>query len=221
MNTIFEKLFGKSLAFLGQTCGDHWLYNRTAIAMCLRKKVKIRDGSVISLWDALHVENAFRGDDRVKELVIDAVDADTGEKIDREYIRKYSAKINEINHRLFGVYNTDDMVAAQRVALGRCILQYRQWIVPMFARRFQERRYVVALGEYEEGYYRTVLNLAAGLKNGLSGIAEVWDEFDEGQKRNVYRAIVEVSQFMLIWAIANFVDFGKGEPDRSWRMKLA
>ena len=221
MNTIFEKLFGKSLAFLGQTCGDHWLYNRTAIAMCLRKKVKIRDGSVISLWDALHVENAFKGDDRIKELVIDAVDADTGEKIDREYIRKYSAKINEINHRLFGVYNTDDMVAAQRVALGRCILQYRQWIVPMFARRFQERRYVAALGEYEEGYYRTVLNLAAGLKNGLSGIAEVWDEFDEGQKRNVYRAIVEVSQFMLIWAIANFVDFGKGDPDRSWRMKLA
>ena len=221
MNTMFEKLFGKSLAFLGQTCGDHWLYNRTAIAMCLRKKVRTRDGSITTLWEALHVENAFEGDDRIKKLVIDAVDADTGEKIDREYIRKYSAKISEINHRLFGVYNTDDMVAAQRVALGRCVLQYRQWIVPMFARRFQERKYVAALDEYEEGYYRTVLNLVAGLKNGLGGIAEVWDDFDEGQKRNCYRALVEVTQFMLIWAIANFMDFGKGDPARSWKWKFA
>lgn len=221
MNTMFEKLFGKSVAFLGQTCGDHWLYNRTAIAMCIRKKVRLRDGTITSLWDALHVENAFKDDDRVKELVIDAVDAETGEKIDREYIRKYSAKINEINHRLFGVYNTDDMVAAQRVALGRCVLQYRQWIVPMFARRFQSRRYVAALDEYEEGYYRTFLNLCAGLKNGLGGIPQVWNEFDEGQKRNVYRAIIEFSQFMMVWAIANFASFGKGDPKRAWGWKLA
>ena len=221
MNTIFEKLFGKSVAFLGQTCGDHWLYNRTAIAMCLRKKVRTSDGNITTLWDALHVENAFEGDNRIKELVIDAVDAETGEKIGREYIRKYSAKINEVNHRLFGVYNTDDMVAAQRVALGRCVLQYRQWIVPMFARRFQGRRYVAALDEYEEGYYRTVLHLVAGLKNGLGGIAEVWDEFDEGQKRNIYRAVVEIAQYTCICIIANFFSFGKDDPDRSWALKLA
>lgn len=221
MNTMFEKLFGKSVAFLGQTCGDHWLYNRTAIAMCLHKKVRLRDGTITSLWDALHVENAFEGDDRIKELRIDAVDADTGEVIDRDYIRKYSAKINAINHRLFGVYNTDDMVAAQRVALGRCVLQYRQWIVPMFERRFQKRQYVSALDEYEEGYYRTMLHVIAGLKNGLSGVAQVWDELDEPQRRNVYRALIEISQFMIIWAIANFVSFGKGDPDRSWALKLA
>lgn len=221
MNTMFEKLFGKSVAFLGQTCGDHWLYNRTAIAMCLRKKVRLKDGTVTSLWDALYVDNAFEGDDRVKVLKIDAVDAETGEKIDREYINKYSEKINEINHRLFGVYNTDDMVAAQRTALGRCVLQYRQWIVPMFARRFQNRRYVAALEEYEEGYYRTMLHVIAGLKNGMGGIAQVWEELDEGQRRNVYRSLIEISQFMLIWAIANFFSFGKDDPDRVWAMKLA
>lgn len=221
MNTLFEKIFGKSVAFLGQTCGDHWLYNRTAIAMCLRKKVKLRDGTITSLWDALHVENAFKDDDRIKQLVIDAVDAETGEKIDKEYIRKYSAKINEVNHRLFGVYNTDDMVAAQRVALGRCVLQYRQWIVPMFARRFQDRRYVEALGEYEEGYYRTALHVLAGLRGGMEGLKQVWEELDEPQRRNCYRAIIEISQFMLIWAIANFVNFGKDDPDRVWALKLA
>lgn len=221
MNTIFEKLFGKSVAFLGQTCGDHWLYNRTAIAMCLRKKVKLQDGTITTLWEALTVQNAFKGEDRIKKLTINAVDAETGQPIDREYIRKFSEKINEINHRLFGVYNTDDMVAAQRVALGRCVLQYRQWIVPLFARRFQDRRYVEALGEYEEGYYRTVLSLLAGLKGGMEGLKETWDEFDEGQKRNIYRAITEMTQFLCIWAIANFVSFGKGDPNRSWALKMA
>lgn len=221
MNTLFEKLFGKSVAFLGQTCGDHWLYNRTAIAMCLRKKVRLSDGTVTTLWDALKVTNAFEGDNRIKKLTIDATDVDTGEVIDDEWIRKYSAKINEINHRLFGVYNTDDMVAAQRTALGRCILQYRQWIVPMFARRFQNRRYVEALEEYEEGYYRTAFNVLMGLKGGLAGIAQVWEELDEPQKRNIYRAGLEIAQFMAIWAIANFVSFGKDDPDRAWGLKLA
>lgn len=220
MNKLFEKVFGKSVAFLGQTCGDHWLYNRTAIAMCLRKKVKLKDGTVTSLWEALKVEN-IKGSDKIKKLTIDAVDAETGEVIDREYIHKYSKKINEINHRLFGVYNSDDMVAAQRVALGRAVLQYRQWIVPMFARRFQSRKYVLALDEYEEGYYRTALHVLAGLRYGMSGIAQVWDELDEGQKRNCYRAIVEMAQFFAVALIANFVNFGKDDPDRVWALKLA
>lgn len=221
MNTLFEKLFGNTVAYLGQTCGDHWLYNRTAIAMCQRKKVRLSDGTITSLWDALKVVDAFEGDSRIKKLTIDAVDAETGQVIDLDYIHEYSDKINKINHRLFGVYNTDDMVAAQRVALGRAVLQYRQWIVPMFARRFQAREYNLSLGEYEEGYYRTLLRVVAGLRGGMHGVMEVWDELDEAGKRNVYRSLIEMSQFMLIWAIANFVQFGKGDPDRNWGMKLA
>lgn len=221
MNTIMEKVFNKSIAFLGQTCGDHWLYNRTAIAMCLKQKVKLPDGTITSLWDALNVRNVFENEDRIKELVIDAVDAETGKPIDKEYIRKFSAKINEVNHRLFGVYNTDDMVAAQRVSLGRCVLQYRQWIVPMFARRFQSRRFVEALDEYEEGYYVTALHVLAGLRNGIGGLMEVYDELDANQKANIIRVIAEISQFMIIWAIANFCSFGKDDPKRSWTMKLA
>lgn len=221
MNTLFEKVFGKGIAFLGQTCGDHWLYNRTAIAMCIRKKVKTKNGEIISLWDALHTENVFKNDDRIKELVIEAWDAETGERIDDEYIRKFSGKINEINHRLFGVYNTDDMVAAQRVALGRAVLQYRQWIVPMFVRRFGSRNYVLSLGEYEEGYYRSTLHLIAGLKNGMTGIMEVWEDMDEGQQRNCMRALVEMIQFFAVAAIANFCSFGKDDPNRIWALKLA
>jgi hypothetical protein len=34
---ILKRIFGGNLHFLGQEAGDHWMYNRTAIAMALRK----------------------------------------------------------------------------------------------------------------------------------------------------------------------------------------
>lgn len=36
---IFQKLFGENIAYLGQEGGDHWLYNRIAIAYCKHIKV--------------------------------------------------------------------------------------------------------------------------------------------------------------------------------------
>ena len=36
-----KRLFGENMLFLGQECGDHWLYNRTLIAMMLREKVNV------------------------------------------------------------------------------------------------------------------------------------------------------------------------------------
>lgn len=36
-----KRVFGSNVLFLGQECGDHWLYNRTTIAMMLREKVNV------------------------------------------------------------------------------------------------------------------------------------------------------------------------------------
>lgn len=227
MGNILKRMFNESIAFLGMECGDHWLYNRTIIAMTMKQKVKLKDGSVTSLWNALQVVNAFSDNNQIKKLSVPegATALDTGELITSEWINKFSDKAAHVNHTLFGVYNKDDMVAAQRVAAGRAILQMRQWIVPMFQARFQKRQFNNTMGQYEEGWYRTFgqffINCAVGLKNGKASIPQVWNELDDGQKANVKRVIVEFSQYMAMYLLINLCSFGKKDPKRSWTMKLA
>lgn len=222
-NSLLKRLFGETLAYLGQTCGDHWLYNRTAIAMAKRKKVNV-NGETMSLWDALQVENKFKDNDKIKVLKLPkgAKDADTGRVIDRDWIVEFSEKIKYVNHHLFGVYNSDDMVAAERTAAGRALLQYRKWIIPQFSARFGEKRYIMAIQDYREGYYRTLLNMCLNLKEAQGNIARVWNELEDYEKANVKRAATEIFQFMVVWALANFVLTGRDrDPDKLWIMKYA
>ena len=53
-------------------------------------------------------------------------------------VSKFGRRIAHINHTLFGVYNEEDANAANRVALGRLLMQYRKWMKPLFNRRFQK-----------------------------------------------------------------------------------
>lgn len=223
VSSLLKRLFGETIAYLGQNCGDHWLYNRTAIAMAKRQKINV-NGETMSLWDALQVENRYKDSDKIKILRLPrgARDADTGKLIDRDWIGEFSEKIKYVNHHLFGVYNSDDMVAAERTAAGRALLQYRKWIVPQFSARFGEKRYIMAIKDYREGYYRTLLNVCLGLREGKGNVMRTWEELDDFEKANVKRAVTEVFQFIAVWAVASFVLNGANkDPDKIWAMKFA
>lgn len=51
-----KRVFGGNILFLGQECGDHWLYNRGALAMMIREKVNVPGKGTMSLLDALEVK---------------------------------------------------------------------------------------------------------------------------------------------------------------------
>jgi hypothetical protein len=108
------------------------LYNRTAIACALREKV-IKDGKEMSLWEALEVTEDGNG---VKMIDTSSIKNLDGTEFD---INKFSLYVKDINQSLFGVYNTDDMNAANRVAIGRLLLQYRKWIKPQMNKRFMAK----------------------------------------------------------------------------------
>lgn len=222
-NSLLKRVFGETIAYLGQTCGDHWLYNRTAIAMAKRQKV-IVDGKTVSLWDALQVTNKFKDNDKIKtlELPKGTKDAETGKIIDDTWMWEFSEKIKYVNHHLFGVYDSDSMVAAERTAAGRALLQYRKWIVPQFSQRFGEKRYIMGIKDYREGYYRTLINMCLDLKKAQGNIGKVWEELEDYEKANIKRAATELFQFSVVWALANFVLTGNDkDPDKLWVMKYA
>lgn len=215
---LLERLFGANIGFIGQQMGDHWLYNRTAIAMVLRHKVNVPGKGVISLWDALQVENKFEDNNQIKILRLpEGTTNEDGSTVD---IIRIGETIDKINQHLFGIYNETDSNAANRVSMGRLLMQYRKWMKPSFNKRFQAKQYNAITGKEEEGYYRTLLRFALELKRGQFQLASQWKNLTVNEKANIKRSLTEIIQFLIVSALVRFIDWGDDD-DRPWAAKLA
>lgn len=217
---LSRMLLGTSLKYLGQEGGDHWLYNRVAIAMALKEKVRIPSENgykEVRLWDALEVVDSDAGEGlkemRVKKgtQTIDGKDYDIG---------KFSRKVGDVSRNLFGAYNEEDRAMAQRYILGNFLLQYRKWIKPMFNRRFQKKQWNQTLGRSEEGYYRAGLRILSELTTSKIGIVAAWDSLDKKDKKILFTIFTEVAQLLTVIMLANFIPWPDDE-DRPWSIKAA
>lgn len=212
-----QRLFGANIQFLGQGAGDHWLYNRTAIAMALRQKVIVPGKGEMSLWEALEeIQDTYYG----KEMKnIDLPEGTTDVEGRPFNIKRWGEKVLKVNQGLFGVYNEEDMVAAQRVALGKMLLAYRKYLKPQLNKRFQKAQDSIALDGVEEGYYRTVFRIINELRRGDVQWATLKDEMKDWEKANVKRALTEILQFIAVVAIVKFVDW-PDDDEASWFIKF-
>lgn len=219
--SILERAFGANVAFWGQDAGDHWLYNRTAIAMAIRQKVIVPGRGEMSLWEALEVKDRFEGNSEIKEIVLPQGTTDTeGNAID---MAAFSRKIANVNQHLFGIYNEEDSNAANRVAVGRLLLQYKKWMKPQFNKRFKKGGYNMAADEYQEGYYRTFARIAMEFARGTYQIGALKEELSNlrpEEKANLRRCLTEMLQLFAVWALANLVRWPE-DKDRPWAVKMA
>lgn len=220
MSNIFRRFFGNNWMFVQQGLGDHWIYNRTAIAMAKRQKVKV-NGKVMSVWDAREIVTDETG---YKRMIIKpgAIELDeNGKELGEFSATAFGRKIAHINHTIAGIYNDDDQNAANRVMIGRLAQQMRKWIIPQMMRRFQSKRNILDIGREEEGYYRTAFRLGKDLwKSGFKITAE-WDKLNNSEKANIRRAITEIAQTYALWLLVGFMGSGIKDPDRSWFAKFA
>ena len=210
-----QRIFGAEIAFLGQDVGDHWLYGRTAIAMAMRQKVLL-DGKEMSLWDALQVEGV-NGSSTIKQLNYKNITDLEGNPFD---VAKFSRKIAHINQVSFGIYNDDDANAANRVAMGRLLQQYRKWMKIQFNRRWQAGQQNLATDSWEEGYYRTFGRMMNQWIRGGVQLSAQLDNMTTEERANIKRAITEIAQFFAVWALANWIEW-PDDKKRPWALKLA
>ena len=208
--SLLQRAFGPSIAFLGQTCGDHWLYSRIGIAMALREKAYV-NGKEMNLWDA--VKAATIEKDGFKMVDRSLIKDKNGKQLD---IAKVARRIAKVNQYCFGVYNEDDANAASRVALGRLLQQYRKWMKIQYSRRFQRGQQNLSTDVWEEGYYRTVGRIVNELIRGERQLGN----FTEDEKYNIRRALFEIAQTFAVFALCNFVEW-PDDKDRPWLIKLA
>ena len=211
---ILERVFGSHIAFLGQEAGDHWLYHRAAIAHMMHTKI-IVNGVQMSVWDALSIEDAEVGQG-IKQVNMDEAYNLDGTKFDKDI---FGMQIATLNHNLFGIYNTEDANAANRIALGRMLMQYRKWMVPLYKRRFGSESIDITTGEKYRGYYRTLIKVIQELKRGEIQLNMLKDQLSEKDWQDVKRAIFEIAQFLAAWGASEFIDW-PDDKDRPWGLKL-
>lgn len=222
----FSRMFNTSTLFFMNNAGEHWMQNRTSLALADAYKMKAPNGKIVSLWDAMEVVPIDKNNKKAGaklQLKQGYTKAD-GSAFTQDDIIKFSRKSAAINQRMHGIYNKADRSAVQRLAIGRMGIMFRKWIKPSLNRRFKSANYNYDLGAWTEGYYRTsgrfLLQLARDLRETQFNLGARWDELTPTEKANIGRALTETGHFLAVMAIIGLIEWSDGK-DRPWLVRMA
>lgn len=222
----FSRMFNTSTLFFMNNAGEHWMQNRTSLALADAYKMKAPNGKIVSLWDAMEVVPIDKNNKKAGaklQLKQGYTKAD-GSAFTQDDIIKFSRKSAAINQRMHGIYNKADRSAVQRLAIGRMGMMFRKWIKPSLNRRFKSATYNYDLGAWTEGYYRTsgrfLLQLVRDLRETQFNLAARWDELTPTEKANIGRALTETGHFLAVMAIIGLIEWSD-DKDRPWLVRMA
>ena len=214
--TWLSRLFKENTLWFTTSAGDHYTQMRTALALAHSWKVSDSEGNIVPLFEALKVEYL---DDSHPEygakLVLPEGYLDSnGNPITEEYFIKFTKVVRGINDKLYGIYNQEDKSAMQLRAIGRLLIMYRNWMRPLYLKRYGVEKYNEDIGTFEEGYYRTlyhyISNIIKDLKKGELTIFQQWGMLTNEQKGSIWQAISELSTFGILLGIISSL---KSTPD--------
>ena len=224
--TWFSRMFGTSTLFFMNNAGEHWMQNRTSLALADAYKMKAPNGKIVSLWDAMEVVPIDKNNKKAGaklQLKQGYTKAD-GSAFTQDDIIKFSRRSAAINQRMHGIYNKADRSAVQRLAIGRMGIMFRKWIKPSLNRRFKSATYNYDLDAWTEGYYRTsgrfLLQLARDLRETQFNLAARWNELTPTEKANIRRALTETGHFLAVMAIIGLIEWSD-DKDRPWLVRMA
>lgn len=218
------RLLGPKMMYLTNSVGEHWLQNRTALALADAYKMKDTNGKIVSLWDALEVVPLDLKDPSLgsKLQIKEGYTKEDGSKFTRDDIYKFSRKSAMINERMHGIYNEADRNAIKQYAAGRMAMLYRNWMRPSWNKRFQRATYNYDAEAWTEGYYQTFfrfsMDLIKELKESQLSITANWNNLTLTEKANIRRAITEIATFIMLALALGFIEWPDDDDDNSWFM---
>lgn len=223
--TWFSRMFGTSTLFFMNNAGEHWMQNRTSLALADAYKMKAPNGKIVSLWDAMEVVPIDKNNKKLgaKLQLKQGYKKADGSDFTQDDIIKFSRRSAAINQRMHGIYNKADRSAMQRLAIGRMGMMFRKWMRPSWNRRFNSATYNYDLQAWTEGYYRTTgrffLALAQDMRQAQFDIASRWKEMTQTEKANVKRALIEVAHFLAVTAAIGLIEWSD-DRDRPWLVRM-
>ena len=226
--SMFRQLVSKDCSFIGYSSGEYLIHYVNMYSILNNQKVLL-NGKKISLYDAFEKTNKQDGN---SELTLKTgVTTLNGETITKEWLDDIRRKIRYVNQTTHGSMNTEDKGLIHQYLWGRAIMNFRQWAVEHYSRRFRKRHFDASLGMDREGMWVSIYNLMfnEGTKdawksgNKLDAIGmfmkdywtfmlraeSQWSNLDEMQRYNVKRVHTEMMMYIALLGL----QFALGEPD--------
>lgn len=230
-SSVFRNIISHDCRFIGYGIGEYYIHMLPMYAVLHREKVLL-DGKKVSLYDALEVTKKQDGN---SELVVKQGVTDLNGRpitdVNDSFIKEVRGKIQYVNKTMHGAMDADSKGLIHRYMAGRLLMNFRQWMVGHYSRRFRGRHFDFDAGDFREGYW---VSLWKGLfnadtkeawKEGMKKDAALmfmkdfatfmfrassqWSNLTPMQKSNVKRARTEI----LMWIALLGLSFVLGAPD--------
>jgi len=210
-NSAFRQIVGGFDAMGLYSAGEAAIHYVNMYACLLNEKVLNEKGKKVSLYTAFE-KNKKQGN---SELSIKSGYTQLdGSAIDDAYLNKVKAKIRNINQKTHGSMNREDKGLIHRHVAGRAVMNFRQWMVEHYSRRYRGRYWDYSQKKFIEGYFNTVGKLVQSWASDYVGFIKDahchWNELDAAQKENVYRAASEVTLLAALFGLSALV----GDPGK-------
>ena len=222
--TMFRQLVSHDCSFLGYSSGEYLIHYVNMYGILHNQKVLL-NGEKISLYDAFEVTNKQDGNSelRLKQGVTDL----NGNAITNDFIDKIRKRIRYANQTTHGSMNAEDKGLIHQRWWGRGIMNFRQWTVEHYSRRFRGRHFDATLGETREGYWQSlvtdntrelwndkkkkdaIMQFMRDMYTFTFRAQSQWSNLNDMQKHNVRR----VQSEMLMYVALLGLSFALGEPD--------
>ena len=234
--SMFRQLVSHDCSFIGYSSGEYLIHYVNMYALLHNQKVLLK-GKKISLYDAFEVKDKQDGNSEL-HLKTGVTDLD-GNVITDDFIDKIRKKLRYVNQSTHGAMNDEDKGILHQKWWGRGIMNFRQWMVEHYSRRFRARHFDASLGMDREGYW---ISLWKGLANDdtkdiwkrkqhakaigmfmkdfytfmLRSEAQ-WHNLDEMQRYNIKRVRTEMLMFACLLGLSFTLGAPEDHKKEAWR----
>ena len=210
-NSMFRQIKGGFNAMGMYSMGEAAIHYVNMYACLMHEKVLDSSGKEVSLYSAFEKTDKVDGNSELK--IKDGYTTLDGKPIDDAYLNTIKDRIRYINQNTHGSMNKEDKgIIHQRMA-GRAVINFRQWMVEHYSRRYRGRHWDASTRTFTEGYFNTVGKLIKSYASDYIGFVKDanchWDELDDAQKQNVWRALGEVALLVCLYGLSHAL----GDPD--------
>lgn len=214
----FRRLFGGLTPMALYQGGEYFIRTINMYAVLYKEKVLL-NGEEIPLIDAFDKTDKTEGFSDLK--LKDGVTKLDGSPLtlDDEYFKRVKLRIKGAAEDCFGSMNSEDKGVITQHFLGRMAMNFRQWMVGHYSRRYRARHWDYQQQRWVEGYWITVFRFVKGYKTFLEEYEALEPDLKEDVKANCRKAATEF--FIWVALLLFNMGFGDEDDDETWWQRWA